>query len=227
MSTRQIGLFKMLRAYDRLRGSPDSKKSYPLLSLVISLFSLLIASSTFYFNTFRQTDNLRVIIPQTPSVSLAASKDKLTVAGGDTQTITLINSGTREVAVTNIMFRLVLNNWSDEKDERCRGQDSTYMFQLETEAIVIPPTSVKLLKFEPATGELSIPLDAKTKRLYDTIATCVEFGVVTPDRFLYPKVLFLEALELSTITETSSGARVLHDNSRPLVLVQERISPLR
>jgi hypothetical protein len=97
------------------------------------------------------------------------------------------------------------------------------MYQFKVEPIAIPANSVKLLELKPLTESLLIPTEEGTKGGYDTVTTCIEFGIITPEEFINPKVVFLEAIDINTITRSGSGARKLHDNTKPFILVQKRI----
>lgn len=212
--------------------------------LVLSCIALVISAATALFTVVLQLDDLRVVVGSRPQLSI---DDKDIMITGR-QELTLINSGTRAIALNSLAAVAYRLRSLDDKYRDCIPPDSEpahdtedapaprrvdYRIPLDFTPVVLKPGDITVVSATPVArgfwkprirGGIEIPIGWYKPREDDVFLVCLYLYVVTPDSVTtrWNRPLFL--VPVSSQVELKQGEE-LFDKERPMSVLK-RISPV-
>lgn len=166
-----------------------------VIGTVTGVLALIVSVTTAYFNLFRQTDELRVSVQNLPYVWTEKDTGQLAVTAR--QNITLINSGTRAVAVTKVeLWVFQVDSVADGKT--CAG-DVGRILDYNFTPVVVKANDIVAQNIELINGNYETPLGQRVildKPQKYLLMACMTFDVSTPDDSVseIKKLLFVEEI---------------------------------
>jgi hypothetical protein len=167
-----------------------------VVGTVTGVIALIISVGSFYVNNVRQIDDLRVVIGPPPSPDLKTNGDLLILGS---VALTLINSGTRSVAITGIMAVVSRIEKTEAAPKKC--PDTGYPLPLKSGSFVIKAGEIVVktmdidddiftIKDKPLFGETAriIPKGMVEVKTGDRFLACLAMRFVTPDNYAALKV---------------------------------------
>jgi len=226
MNERLRAFRRRLRSRTSTPRSADRWKAKDYLTIGISIAALLVALTTSFFSVVWQLDDVRVVIGETPSVYLNEANE---VVLEGSQTITFINSGNRQAAITRFQVHAIPLVGPINDKETCEnpwGPLIPFVFKrmvLKPSEIVhleLPLTDEKGFWQKRKDGSLVLEKSISTPKHEDSYLVCLTLDVVTPDSYVewsrrpIFKITFAEPL-------TDSERQVaLFERGRPIPIVQ-------
>jgi hypothetical protein len=118
-----------------------------LVSITLSLLAFIISAGSAYFNIVRQIDDVRVTVGDGPYLFL---DDRGRTALFGDQQITVINSGNRSAAITDVTLVVSKGSEKLESVSECTKPETISMYYA-TDGFVIKPGEITVQKFlQPA-----------------------------------------------------------------------------
>ena len=106
------------------------------VTLPMSIAAFLISGVSTYFNVVRQTDDLRMLIPTVPFITL--DQDRTRFAIEPSETVLFMNSGNRSAAVTFMQLHVR----QDRKNQTDCDDSTGLMLEYEYEPFAIKPGEI-------------------------------------------------------------------------------------
>ena len=160
------------------------------ISTILSCLALGVSGFTAYFNILQQTDDVRIVSSSQPIVVF---DDKGTLGLAGQQQITFINSGNRDVAVTDVTLAVMRLNTPPVTNSQCSELRNFQVANLvyDFEPFIVTPGQIIIKKFD----QTSFPqwktdkVDGSRKFLIspsnvvrgDAVVTCLRISMTTPD----------------------------------------------
>ena len=166
------------------QGSIMTLRDWFTTSMAVAAF--VMSAVSFYFSVLWKSDNLLVVVGDTPAFSVSFEKN--VIMPSNVQTMALINSGNRAAAVIRIRLFLEETNKSLDDATSCpKYGDHVLTADYEFEPLVIKPGDMSTLKAQLPTAErgkpeptLNLSAESKTAQRVKLFG-CLRFTVVTPD----------------------------------------------
>lgn len=165
------------------------------ISTTIALVALLISGATAYFSILQPTDDVRIVASSQPIVVF---DDKRTLGLAGPQQITFINSGNRDVAVTDITLTVMRLDAKPVTNSQCSQLRNYQVANLvyDFEPFIVTPGKIAIKKFDATKfDQTNLPqwktdkVDSSRKYLVspsnidkgDVVVTCLRISMTTPD----------------------------------------------
>jgi hypothetical protein len=162
---------------------PQVKKEWCISKNWMALVALFVSLTTAYFNLPLQEDDIHTILNPAPYVYLDPERN--TMVWGP-QGITLINSGNRSAAITEVAFLMVNANAKGETTRDCNAGPTLYL-NYEFQPLVLKAGEIVVKTLEEAVPPQpweSIEGHRKRGPQFfmngDLVLTCLRFTVTTP-----------------------------------------------
>jgi hypothetical protein len=169
----------------------EAKKPRDFVAISLSVLSLAISCLGFYFSTLLQTDDIRLVIDEVPSVWI----DDGSLVMPSVVKLTLVNSGNRAAAVSSINATARKVGTEEGADPKCEGERLN-IFGLGIEPFVLKPGEIMSVQSKQISG-FGVSAQNKegrqiyvmqkwlyTPEAYDELLVCISITMVTPDDYI-------------------------------------------
>jgi len=219
-----------------IRSGPEAKKPHDWLAISLSILSLSVSCLSLYFSALLQTDDIRVVVDEIPTLS-ADGDGSLLIAGA--VKLTWVNSGNRAASILAISAVARRLDDSEKSKPTCIGKTPPNEFSFGIESFVLKPGEIisvrsKRISAYGVEPKKSVRDDTyvMTKSMYtpapdDSIYVCILTKIVTPDDFILDRAspvyryTFQEMfIDITDEKDKKSGksdvVRILDAQSEPL-----------
>jgi hypothetical protein len=198
------------------------------VSVSIAILALLISGGTAYWSTVRQQDNFRVAITGLPPTAMLDPKTHQIVVDQN-QTLALMNSGNRPVALTDIELVIdqsgqQINDETTVRDGLCfRPTGQHKLLAISKEAFVISPASVvtKQVLFQGTKVDRANNFNIQDVNDDVQINFCLAFHIVTPN-YQLDRQLYLSSWDAYLPETGKKSVYVTSSKQDPIYTILER-----
>jgi hypothetical protein len=228
-----------------IQGAKETKKPRDWIAISLSVLSLVISCLGFYFTALLQTDDVRLVIGEVPSVS--ADDDGSLYMHGAVK-LTLVNSGNRAASILSVSAVARKLEEHEGANPQCEGEKLNFL-GLGIEPFVLKPGDIISVQSKKISGFGIDPKEVNGRQAYvmnknlytpkanDKLLVCVLTTMVTPDDYIsdsstavYKYTFWEEWYDLTDAFEgkkkkpeivhvLDTRAEALFDKARPISLV--------